>query len=176
MIVNSNHRGYAALVFLLSAMIFIIPTLAITFRHVVKFDDLTNILLVQKQEKTAILTSVSKALDLLSGDVSLITSLDVSVNPGASSELLIHENSEALGDHTLYSKTYYMNYIISDDTIISDALNYPPSHRAIADKRHFLIVTTLDKGNLPSYREETAVEIAPSGNIDEIWRREYVIY
>jgi hypothetical protein len=176
MIANSKHRGYAALFFLFGAMVFIIPTLVITFKHVLKFNDLTNILLEQKQEKIAILTSVNKALELLSGNVSFITLLNVSVNPSSSSELLIHENSETIGDHTLYSKTYYMNYIISDDTVISDALNYPPSQKIVAAERHFLIVTTLYKADSPSHREETAVRIAPSGSIDEIWRREFVIY
>ena len=176
MIKNSKRRGYAALVFLFSAMLFIIPTLAFTFRQLVKFSDLTDILLQQKQEKISILTSEKKSIEHLHHEVSLIILMDESVNPISSSELLFHENLETIGNHTLSSEIYYMNYVVSDDSVISDALKYPPSQKIIADERHFLIVTTLIKTDMPSFRKETAVIVSPSGDISELWQREFVIY
>ena len=176
MIRSSKRKGYALLVFLFSSMIFIIPALVITFRQLTKFSDLTYILLEQKHEKIAILTSLKESRERLSNEVSLVMLMSVQVNPGASSELLYHENSVTIGNNTLTSRIYYMNYTISDDTVISDALNYPPSQKIIANERHFLIVITLHKTDIPSYRKETAVEIEASGNINELWQREFVIY
>jgi len=176
MIMKLKRRGYAAIIFLFSAMVFIIPTLAITFRQTMKFSDLTTVLLSQKHEKIAILTSTNKSIEHLSSEADYILSLTVSVNPSSSSELLIYEKSETYGDNTLSSEIYYMNYVISDDSVISDVFNFPPSQESYAGERHLLVKTTLYKNNLPSFREETAVEITVFGNINEFWRREFVIY
>ena len=141
-----------------------------------KFGDLSTILLSQKQEKIAILTLTNESIELLSSDVGAILSMAVSVNPGSSSELLVYEKSETFGDNTLSSEVFYMNYVISDDSLISDVLDFPPSQEIIAGERHLLVKTTLYKNNMPSFREETAVEITVSGNINKFWRREFVIY
>jgi len=170
---SSKRRGYVAIIFLFSAILFIIPTLAITFRQVLKFNDLTGILLAGKQEKIAILTSNKESIEHLSTDIPYILSRVASVNPSSSSELLIHENSGTIGDYSLSSKVYYMNYVISDDTVMSDALNYPPSQKIVADERHILLVTAIHKNELPSRREETALEITSTGQINELWHREY---
>ena len=175
-ITNSKRRGYAALVFLLSAMVFIIPALAITFRQVSKFDDLTRILLAEKQERIAILTSINETVEHLQANIPHILTWGTSVNPGSSSELLIYENSGTMGDYSISSKVYYMNYVVSDDADMSDALNYPPSQKIVADERHFLVRTIILKNELPSHREETALEITSSGHINELWHREYVVY
>jgi len=173
---NSKREGYAVLVFLFSSMIFLIPALAITYRQFMKFSDLTGVLIQQKQEKIAILKSTNESIEYLSSDKYPLLSFAVSVNPSSSSELLIYENSGIMGEHKLSSVIYYMNYVISDDSIISDASHYPPSQKTSAGERHFLIKTTLNKDGIPSHCEETAVEITPSGNINEIWHREFVIY
>jgi len=157
-------------------MIFLIPMLAITFKQVQKFNDLSGVLLQQKHDKIAVLKSTNKSIEHLSSGASPYLSMAVSINPSLSSELLIYENSEIMGNHTLKSRIYYMNYIVSDDTIISDAPDFPPSQKSFAGERHFLIKTTIHKVDTPSYCEETAVEITPSGNIKELWHREYIIY
>ena len=176
MLTNTKRRGYVVIIFLLSAILFIIPTLVITFRQVSKFNDLTGILLAGKQEKIAILTSNKESIEHLSINIPNILSWGTSVNPSSSSELLVHENTISTGDYTISSKVQYMNYVISDDAVMSDALNYPPSQKIVADERHILLATTIHKNYLPSHREETALEISSSGHINVLWHREYTIY
>jgi hypothetical protein len=174
-LMNSKRRGYAAIIFLFGAIIFIVPTLVITFRQVMKFNDLTFVLLQQKQEKIALYTLINKSAEHLF-DISAHFSSTVLVNPSSSSELLVYTVSETMGDHTLSSHIYNMNYVISDDTVISDVLDFPPSQITIAGEKYFLIKTTIQKNEIPSYCIETAIEITNSGSINEVWRREYLIY
>jgi len=170
---KTKHRGYVAIVFLFSAIIFIIPTLAITFRQVLKFNDVTAVLLQQKQERIALYTLMNKSKEHLIY-MSPFSSSAIVVDPISSSELLVNEVSETIGDHTLSSKIYNMDYVISDDTVISDALDYPPSQITFTGEKHFLIKTTIQKEEIPSYCIETAYEITISGSIYEMWQREFI--
>ena len=169
--------------FLIASMIVIIPILAVTFGQLMKFNSLTEILIRQKNEEIAVLKETNKSVKLLSSPVIRHFLLeDALINPSSSSELLVHKNSEIIGKNTLATEIYSMNYIISsdidlsDETIISDVHNFPPSRKIIAGERHFLIKTTLNKNEAPSFCKETAFEITVSGNINELWHREYVIY
>jgi hypothetical protein len=172
----SKRRGFVAIVFLFSAIIFIIPTLALTFRQTLKFSDLTTILIAQKQEKIAISTSTNESIEHLLSEADSILSLAVSVNPSSSLELLVYKKSETFGDNTLSSEIYYMNYVISDDSAIFDVLNFPPSQKTFAGERHLLVKTTLYKNNMPSLCEENAIEITVFGDFNKFWHREFVFY
>jgi len=177
---NSKRGGYAAIVLLFSSMIIIIPLLAVTFEQLMKFKDLADMLLRQKHEKIAVSTEINKSMEFLLKSITSYSSiLD---NPSSSSKLLIHRDSGIIGENTLLSEIYHMNYVISDeidlsdDKAISDVFYFPPSRKTIAGERHFLIKTTLNKNEAPSYCKEVAVEISVSGNINELWHREYIIY
>ena len=180
---KSKRGGYATLILLISSMIIIAPLLAVTFGQAEKFSYLANMLIRQKQERIVALTSINKSVEFLStSGIHYFFPEDTLVNPSSSFELLVSEDSRIIGEYTLSSEIYNMNYVISDDADIlsympmSDIIKFPPSRKAVAGEKHFLIVTTILKEKLPSYRMETAVEIAPSGNANELWSREFVIY
>ena len=181
-----KRGGYATLTLLISAMIIIIPLLAITFRQAMKFSDLAIMRIRQKQEEIVVLTSINESVEYLlksrAYDPYLPEGAGALINPGSSSELFIRKSSETIGQYTLLTEIYDMNYVISDDidvtsnAVMSDILNFPPSQRAVAGNRHFLIKITVHKNETPSYRKETAVEIAASGNVSKLWSREFFLY
>ena len=180
---NCHKRGYVTVVFLIVSMIVIIQILAVTFRQLMKFYDLSEIVIQQKNEEIAALKGTNISAELLSSPGIRSFLLEGAlVNPHSSSELLVYINSEIIGKNTLSTEIYSMNYTISsdidlsDESIISDVHNYPPSRKTIAGERYFLIKTTLNKNEAPSFCKETAFEITVSGNTNELWHREYVIY
>ena len=164
------------MIFLFSAMIFIIPLLAVTFAQTMKFNDLGEILIPPQREKIAVSAAFDKSLEYLTESGIIIHYSSVSINPGWSAELLVRETNETIGGYPITSEIYYMNYVISDDTHVFDALKYPPSQKTVAGELHFLIKTTLPKNEAPSRCEETAVEITVTGDVNVLWHREYVIY
>ncbi|MCL1940824.1 MAG: hypothetical protein FWG09_02695 [Synergistaceae bacterium] len=172
----SKHRGYVAIIFLFSAMIFIIPLLAVTFNQTMKFNDLGSVLIPPQREKAAVSAAFDKSVEYLTESGIIFHYLSVSVNPGWSAELLVREVDETIDGYALTTEIYYMNYVISDDTHVFDALKFPPSQKTVAGEQHFLVKTTLPKNEAPSRCEETAVEITVTGDVNVLWHREYVIY
>ena len=174
---NSKRRGFVAIVFLFSSMMIIIPLLAATFGQVMKFNSLSGILMRQKYEQIAVLTAINESVGFLatSGIYNLLPD-DALIDPSSSSELLVRGIYETIGRYTFLTNIYYMNYVISNDTFISDIFEFPPSRKTIEGEKHFLIRITINKNEAPSYRKETAVVIAPSGDLNELWRKEFYIF
>ena len=173
---KSKHRGYAAIILLFSSIIIITPVIASTFKQLLKFSEISHILIQQKHERIAVLRAINESMDNLSAPGMTKDFHAVLINPSSSNELLVRNIHETIEGHAVSSRIYYMNYVISDDTIVTDALNFPPSKRPIAGERHFLIKTILHKNETPSFCKEIAVGITASGKINELWQREYVIF
>ena len=172
-----KREGYTTLIFLISSMLIIVPLLTATFGQVTKFRDLTDISIRQKHEQIAVLTSINKSIEfLLTSGIHYFIPDAPLIDPSSSTELLVHEDSGIIAEFTLSSEIYNMNYVISDDTGISDILIFPPSQKTVAGAKHFLIRTTIHKSEAPSYCVEIAARLTPIGDVDELWRREFVIY